>query len=1741
MSRFWKVALCICLALVLAACGQSNEKKYEAAEALVAEGKYDEAITAFEGLKGFGDSGKYITYIKCLQLGDSGQYDTAVSSLRTLGEFKEAAFFAIYYTARGHEHNQDYETAAAEYRTIATFQDAAERLEKMPDMILDRDFSSAQGLLDDGWTDSASYAFQRLADQQYAGEPDRMLTRVYDLAKEQLTAGKFEAAYGLFDILADRAYSDAASMMQETEYQYALQALEDGNRETALSMLYWLGDEGYEQAKTKLMEIAYLEAQQLLEAGQYEVAASAFDELGVYSDAADKAKEARYQYALSLKDSGAAYAQRAYELFSQLTDYKDSSSQAKAYEEAYSAAKALLDNRDYDGAEAAFQALGSYADSADMQMKSRYQKAMSLLEDGQFAEAYALFVRLGAYADAVDMQSETQYRMAAALLAEGRYDDAANAYLALSGYKEAAAMVQEAKYQKAAAMAEQGDIDSAVAILNSISGYKDSASVASRLKAERCFDQGQYADAWVIFASLEPAYQTRNAAYDKLYAAAEERCRQGEYESAIAQFEALGGYADAAEQATAARYLQASGHAAAGEYDQAIDLYRALNDEAMVNHTIYSKAEALLQAGQYAEASAAWLGIAAYQDSRDRSCGIADKLYEKKDYAAALPIYVADIDYLDIKNRVYTLAGDAAAALDYDTAVQAYTRLDAYKDSAAKLNMTRYAYAEHRLQLGEFDAAAALFAALGDFSDAKDRIADTHYAAAGAAFEAADYADAATRFKALGAYRDAPERANQALYAQADALEQQGDDMAAYETFSALGQYLDSSERAVASHYQGAIQLMNDGEYADAADAFLALGKHENSRELLTQCRYHLAQSHLDGGDPLRAAELLPAIRGYQDSEKLLQKSYIMLGDRHAAKAQHERAYACYAAAGDDPDASMRAAEAAYACAEKHLDAADYGKASTWYARAGAQGDAQQKLLDIVAYYMTAQQYDLAENALSLMADQAAAAPHFYDIGAAYERQGDMDSAARLYQKAGSHSNALAKYHTIMYNNASELMGRGAIQEACARFNAIREYSDAAALADALALQVAYQPGDEVTWGAYQQDGDAGGTKEPIEWIVLEVQNNRALLLSKYGLDAVAFAGDGNRTPTWETSLVRRWLNNEFLQQAFTAEEQTMLLSVDLANQGDADRVFLLSSAEARRFRGELLTLECSPTLNAVLNGGDVRKDRRCAWMLRNVYHSNSKPYAVDANGSISASSALASRAVIRPAVWVDLSNAQAARLADNAVMLDGQAKETSITPSPNHLRDMEIASNRAEHITSITRYESKDQYSHGVALDASLEDCYFTFRLPDQCKTLTATMIGIGSCAEEIYTRGDKKYQIQFYADDTLIQSFANLTENMKVQLKLNVDGARTLTIKATNEGDYSNGLFALTNIALTIGNLPTVNEQNPYLPDVSSVAMDSAAAIGQYLQSAHADYLTAQGLVQAAQYEEAYALLKAMPGLADSGQLIKACEYHMALSKLAAGAYDEAYALLSRLRGYADVNSILLTNERLISIASSRANPCIISSGDAVVGQYVTFGHYEQDNDLLNGREPIEWLVLEADEASALLISRYVLDGHSYSDDGARTTWNQSALRAWLNETFLQTAFDERESRQILLTHVAADLHPEYPKLAVGIDTQDHVFLLSYKQAQAYFPEHDSRKAAGTAYAFARNVSNEDGISYWWLRTPSNLKSRPASDVHCDGRVGGEDNYGYDNAGGVRPVIRINLAVDPLTDLLETAGFIE
>lgn len=72
-----------------------------------------------------------------------------------------------------------------------------------------------------------------------------------------------------------------------------------------------------------------------------------------------------------------------------------------------------------------------------------------------------------------------------------------------------------------------------------------------------------------------------------------------------------------------------------------------------------------------------------------------------------------------------------------------------------------------------------------------------------------------------------------------------------------------------------------------------------------------------------------------------------------------------------------------------------------------------------------------------------------------------------------------------------------------------------------------------------------------------------------------------------------------------------------------------------------------------------------------------------------------------------------------------------------------------------------------------------------------------------------------------------------------------------------------------------------------------------------------------------------------------------------------------------------------------------------------YIIFGVYEQDGDLTNGPEPIEWEVLGTDSNGTLLVSRYILDCQPYNTEYVDVTWETCSLRAWLNDDFLNTAF--------------------------------------------------------------------------------------------------------------------------------------
>ena len=208
-----------------------------------------------------------------------------------------------------------------------------------------------------------------------------------------------------------------------------------------------------------------------------------------------------------------------------------------------------------------------------------------------------------------------------------------------------------------------------------------------------------------------------------------------------------------------------------------------------------------------------------------------------------------------------------------------------------------------------------------------------------------------------------------------------------------------------------------------------------------------------------------------------------------------------------------------------------------------------------------------------------------------------------------------------------------------------------------------------------------------------------------------------------------------------------------------------------------------------------------------------------------------------------------------------------------------------------------------------------------------------------------------------------------------------------------------------------------------------------------------------------------------------------------------------------------VLLSNPRVIEIVSEK-NLKEVSTYKGFVK--IMFGRYPQSpKDTIS---EIEWLVLKKEEDKVLLISKDALDCKKYSEGNTEVPWEKSSLRKWLNETFIDSAFDEKEKKMILNMSVAADKTPSYSTTSEN-DTIDKVFLLNSLEANLYFGSNSVRACQGTAYCHAQSgLSDEAGPCKWWLRSAGAY-------VSDDGSVnfGGRGVFADMNA--VRPALWINI----------------
>ena len=124
------------------------------------------------------------------------------------------------------------------------------------------------------------------------------------------------------------------------------------------------------------------------------------------------------------------------------------------------------------------------------------------------------------------------------------------------------------------------------------------------------------------------------------------------------------------------------------------------------------------------------------------------------------------------------------------------------------------------------------------------------------------------------------------------------------------------------------------------------------------------------------------------------------------------------------------------------------------------------------------------------------------------------------------------------------------------------------------------------------------------------------------------------------------------------------------------------------------------------------------------------------------------------------------------------------------------------------------------------------------------------------------------------------------------------------------------------------------------------------------------------------------------------------------------------------------------------------------ATIANYdvVSFGSYEQDGNLENGKEEIEWIVLDKKGNEYLLLSKYVLDYYKFYKEkaaGGLISWNNSEIRTWANAEFMNTAFTENEQKNIMQSSVDNTVN-EYYNLR---PSEDKIFLLSIDEILKYF----------------------------------------------------------------------------------------
>ncbi len=187
--------------------------------------------------------------------------------------------------------------------------------------------------------------------------------------------------------------------------------------------------------------------------------------------------------------------------------------------------------------------------------------------------------------------------------------------------------------------------------------------------------------------------------------------------------------------------------------------------------------------------------------------------------------------------------------------------------------------------------------------------------------------------------------------------------------------------------------------------------------------------------------------------------------------------------------------------------------------------------------------------------------------------------------------------------------------------------------------------GDKFTFGTYEQDNVTSNGAEDIEWLVLAKENNKILVISDKVLDFQSYNEkpyyETRKSITWEQCSLRKWLNDSFLNEAFSEEEraliQSIIVSVDKISKYYTDKVFLLSYNEVEKYFSDNHARKCAFTAYAKAHAAGRGAD---AWWLRSLTGPDYAAFVESSSGGLYYKSngfVTSDGCGVRPALWIDL------------------------------------------------------------------------------------------------------------------------------------------------------------------------------------------------------------------------------------------------------------------------------------------------------------------------------------------------------------------------------------------------------------------------------------------------------------------------------------------------------------------------